>query len=377
MNPEEVNTKKKKKLSGAAKRRRKRCNEALGSNPEITSVKSYNSNKELGFSITPGEQKPLQPEKTFQNALKRHFSIPKLETNSPMALPPGAVPFSVAKKPEASSSVPAFKQTITKKKVDPFRVGICCNNMPMTEGQLGLLRSSILSAINRKNGGSSHRFLCYSFRPGGWLLTLCEDQESQEWLISLVPNLRPWPGAKLSIMRDDQLPKPTTGFTFAPKSEAKTVDQVLNLLEAQNNCLYTHMWKILDCRDQKGGWILTFSFDDISAETLRIMRGQASLGFQKISFKLKEGEKPTSHSETGPPTSNLPSSVTTTNSMAPKITPPVGEVKTSLPLSRDTWHGGPQTGYLGGNIIGGNQREPIKLEGHTQPSSEGYLTKPY
>lgn len=165
------------------------------------------------------------------------------------------------------------------------------NTTPMSVDQMGLLKEALLDAIFNAEEGKGPKFTGFSYKPG-WVMVLCEDQESQNWLMAEVPKLKPWPEAELSIIIESELPKPNVGTAFLPFSEAKTVERAVGIMKAQNRGLNIDRWRILNKRVEETGHIVTFSIDEASVEVLKANKGQATLGFKKIYFKLKGEPNP-------------------------------------------------------------------------------------
>lgn len=57
-------------------------------------------------------------------------------------------------------------------------------------------------------------------------MVTCEDRESLGWLESLVSKIVPWAGAKLQIIPESELPRPTVAITFVPSSEVDSAEAV-------------------------------------------------------------------------------------------------------------------------------------------------------
>ncbi|XP_063824612.1 uncharacterized protein LOC135074253 [Ostrinia nubilalis] len=170
------------------------------------------------------------------------------------------------------------------------RVGVR-NSAPMSEDQMRLLHDALLESIAKmagKKGVPRPRFAGFSYKTG-WVLVNCENQESHDWLVGEIRQIKPWPEAELSTIPESELPRPQVGTTFIPISEAATVEKALPLLEAQNDGLNPGLWRVLHKRAEAGGTVVTFSLDDPSAETLRANNGRAGLGFKYVIFNVRGG----------------------------------------------------------------------------------------
>ena len=243
--------------------------------------------------------------------------------------------------------------------VGSSRVGIK-NESPMEEDQMQLVHRSLLTLIkNITVRGSGPKFLGFTHRPG-WILITCENQKSQDWLVGEIPNLKPWPEAKLSIMTESEMPKPLICTTFFPSSEVANIKDALSLLTNQNEGIFPEYWKILNSREEKNGHIVTFSIDEPSVETLRKTDYRATLGFRKISFKIR-GES------TNPPENRAIPSYSNKGKQMPAPTQR-GKEPVNRPSPADGSIGAPRKGSKPGNEQGtsqsksGRSRPPMETE---------------
>ncbi|CAK1601778.1 unnamed protein product [Parnassius mnemosyne] len=162
----------------------------------------------------------------------------------------------------------------------------------MNVEQMRLVHRALTQAIAKTacgvQPGMRPKFSGFTHKPG-WILVTCLNKASQDWIVSDIGKLKPWLEAELSIIPESELPKPQLGITFLPRSEADSPEEVAVLLRAQNEGLHTEIWKILHRRDEENGFLVTFSLDDPSAETLRALDGRVVLGFKMITFKVRGG----------------------------------------------------------------------------------------
>ncbi|CAK1579664.1 unnamed protein product [Parnassius mnemosyne] len=112
-----------------------------------------------------------------------------------------------------------------------------------------------------------------------WILVTCLNKASQDWIVGEIGKLKPWPEAELSIIPESEMPKPQLGIAFVPLSEADSSEKAAVLMRAQNKGLRIELWKILNRRDEKNGFLVTFSLDNPSVEALWTASGRVVLGF--------------------------------------------------------------------------------------------------
>ncbi|XP_026328325.1 uncharacterized protein LOC113236462 [Hyposmocoma kahamanoa] len=117
---------------------------------------------------------------------------------------------------------------------DSLRVGIR-NSEPMTEEQMELVKLFLVRTIaSTKSHGEGPKFMGLSHK-SGWILVTCKDHDSADWLEEKIGNLHPWPEAKLSFIKESELPKPITATTYIPEKGCESVQMAISLLEAQNS----------------------------------------------------------------------------------------------------------------------------------------------
>lgn len=172
----------------------------------------------------------------------------------------------------------------------PIQVGVR-NVTPMNKNQMTLVHHSINKVIvNIAVQGTGPKFLGNSHKTG-WILFLCENLETLKWLKREVPKLKPWPEARLSIMRENEFPKPISATILLPHIEGVTIATALKLLSVQNPGLGTGQWRVLNSIDKKSGVIVFLAIDAHSAEVLRLQNFKASLGTGTITFRVKYSSK--------------------------------------------------------------------------------------
>ena len=172
-----------------------------------------------------------------------------------------------------------------KKNTEPIRVGIR-NITAMTKQQMKLVHQSINKAIVQiAVQGAGPKFLGSTFKNGS-IRMICENPESRKWLEKVIPTLKPWPGASLSIAPQDELPK-TTVSILIPNKEGVTVATALELLRVQNPGLDTDNWKVLKLTKTYSGQIALLSIDEISFKALKLLNFKANLGIDKVTFRVK------------------------------------------------------------------------------------------
>ncbi|XP_048002164.1 uncharacterized protein LOC125238771 [Leguminivora glycinivorella] len=229
-----------------------------------------------------------------------------------------------------------MKQSGDKPNPDtPLRVGIQ-NSEPMSKEQMAKVhRHLILAIAEQQKDGSGPEFVEFKHMDG-WILVTCADKRSQDWLVSEVKYLEPWPDANLSIMAERKLPKLDVAkvLAFIPESEATSVQEALELLRAQNKGLNTEQWTVVEEKLETGkSWTVKFNIDEESLNTLKTLECQAAIGFTKMNFKivpLVKTEKPETNEKSSKPETNQKSSKPATNQKSAK---PETNQKSSKPAT--------------------------------------------
>lgn len=262
------------KLNGAA---RKRFRRLIAANVEV--------NEARALAVKPWNQIPIQnvPPDPKPKPTKRQRS----EEESPKEQP------KKAPRLEASHGVSpklSFKQVAEAK-----RVGIRSATSMSDDQMKQVHRALTLAMLEVVGRGKGPKFAGFTHKPG-WILVTCENQESLGWLEREVPKVKPWTGAELSIIPESELPKPMVVITFVPSSEVESLDEAIQLLRTQNEGLNTELWKVLHSKSEENGYVVTFSLDELSVEALAAVDFRATLGFKKVTFKVRGG------SESKPPT---------------------------------------------------------------------------
>lgn len=181
------------------------------------------------------------------------------------------------------------KDANVNKNNEPVRVGIS-NISPMTKQQMTLVQQSINKAIVQiAVQGAGPKFLGSTYK-NGWIRMVCENHESRRWLEKVIPSLKPWPEARLSVKPQDELLKTVTVSILIPDKEGVTVTTALDLLRVQNPGLDTNNWKVLKVLKNlngRPGQIVHLSIDEASFNALKLLDLKANLGMDKVTFWVR------------------------------------------------------------------------------------------
>ncbi|KAL7735695.1 hypothetical protein ACLKA6_002572 [Drosophila palustris] len=202
-------------------------------------------------------------------------NMPKRGSAKPGA---GATPASVPELKAAPADEQAEQRAVTS--AEKFPSGY--PKALLSTKELSAVQEAILDVIRTQRQGAVKPFFTgCTFRPG-WLLISCANRETADWLKAAMPKLKLWPGAKVELVADADMPKPQVYIGHFPKTEKYSNEDILQLLEGQNSALRTGDWRILN-RVERGKQIeLTFAVDPNSDEKLKSVGHRLCYGFGQV-----------------------------------------------------------------------------------------------
>jgi hypothetical protein len=164
-----------------------------------------------------------------------------------------------------------------------IKVAVLAKEYPeklLSADELTQLEDAIISEVA---GGATCKiqFGGIHFRPG-YVVVDCVNKETSEWLKQRATQLKDWKGVELMACLGDDIPRAHNVTIYFPRSAGKEAKFVLSLVEAQNEGLCTHMWKVLRSKDESGGKLLTIGIDDLSCEKIRADGHRIYFRFGKI-----------------------------------------------------------------------------------------------
>lgn len=188
---------------------------------------------------------------------------------------------------------PSFKEVLTS-----VKVGILPKDYPnaeLTFEQLIATQKAVLNnVVHQRKEKVKPKFGNCLLRPG-YLVIICKNQETSDWLKNTISNIRPWEGANLVAVDEDQIPQPETLIGFFPMSAEDSNEDILALLEAQKDGLIVDSWKIfLRKIINKRHVELTFSVDGVSMKTLKGCDFVLDYKFGNAPIRKKLPKKPDS-----------------------------------------------------------------------------------
>lgn len=136
--------------------------------------------------------------------------------------------------------------------------------------------------------GPQVRFLKCTHKPGHLVMT-CADRTSADWLLEVVPTLRPWEGATLRALEGDDLPKTQACTTFIPDERGlrPEADKILHRLRVANHGLNTNLWTVWGKTPSEKGQVWVFSVDQKSLEELKKLDMSPFYKIGRIKFRIR------------------------------------------------------------------------------------------
>lgn len=190
---------------------------------------------------------------------------------------------------------PPQPQKTYKQALEHFKVGILASNFPDTllnNEQMTAIQDAIFDKIlNLTEGSIKPKFRGSTFRPG-WLTFNCKDKPTAEWLKNLIGSIKPWEGASLKAVDDDNIPRDQILVGHFPVDTSFGSDKILRAIGAQNADLLVPEWRVIK-RETKGNMaFLTFSVDHKSIECLKRQHYKIDFRFGEVTLRFSKSSRP-------------------------------------------------------------------------------------
>ncbi|TDG47582.1 hypothetical protein AWZ03_006021 [Drosophila navojoa] len=157
-----------------------------------------------------------------------------------------------------------------------------------TTQQLEAVKKSISDLVQRQGEGCIKPSFAGCIFRNGWLSVKGNDAASVNWLMAMDTRLRPWAGASLKVLPESEVPCNRVFVGLFPALYSTPVKYTLRLIDAHNEGLAVHEWRVLN-RVQSGPTMkLAVSIDAHSAEVLKQMHYQLNYGFSRVHFRPRK-----------------------------------------------------------------------------------------
>ncbi|XP_043468437.1 putative uncharacterized protein DDB_G0282133 [Leptopilina heterotoma] len=156
--------------------------------------------------------------------------------------------------------------------------------------QKNKISHEILMEIKNINCPPYPRFRNYYIRHGG-IIVECDDEFSRDWLIDIVPNLKPWKNANLSVINLECLERYYRAIIWIP-GRMERPEVILDKLEKLNSSLNTRKWRIHSQEETTTpeGFHLFLGVPNSSINSIKEMYIQPFVGMFKGFFTISRKE---------------------------------------------------------------------------------------
>lgn len=159
--------------------------------------------------------------------------------------------------------------------VSSMKLGIIPKGYPNTElttTQLVATQKAILAKVaGQRKEPLKPKFGDCIFK-SGYLIIVCKNKQTADWLKSIISTITPWSGAELTAVDEKDIPQPQILIGFFPWSADDSNAQILTLLESQNDGLNSDEWRILQRNTIRQRHVeLVFTVDGVSLKSIKKM----------------------------------------------------------------------------------------------------------
>lgn len=159
------------------------------------------------------------------------------------------------------------------------------------------IKEALLEALEPLEDGYFPQFYGVSYSKGALVMS-CANEPTKRWLEKIIPELKPWEGAKLRVKPKGEVAEGTKVQIKTPKLFAKSdPKKILQMLSTQNKTLDTSNWKNVSMTSDDSGQTLVYIVDNSSLDAIRALNGKVYLGLGNVEVVIlnnEEDEKQTS-----------------------------------------------------------------------------------
>ncbi|KAJ2944674.1 hypothetical protein O0L34_g4031 [Tuta absoluta] len=179
-----------------------------------------------------------------------------------------------------------FEDRKTKKPIsthNEITIGIIDDNNVITNDKIKLIEKEIIRCMDFTS--ASPNFTSYTIKKG-CLILACEDGDTRDWLVDNIANFKPWEGASLRVIEEDDLPSPIWAII---KTRDKVQPQtLLNRLTVQNEEVGCDRWKFHHVKQGDKLQACFFRIDSKSEDILRQNMRKLFLGLGIIRVHINK-----------------------------------------------------------------------------------------
>ncbi|XP_017058725.1 uncharacterized protein LOC108099613 [Drosophila ficusphila] len=176
----------------------------------------------------------------------------------------------------------------TNSVVKPVRLGISSESAgtPLTSNQMSSIKEAIIDVTVEQSGNLKPQFEGCAARKG-WLLVICSNLLTAEWLKRNFSHVRTKAGLKLRLMGEEELPRKNVVQGYFPDSLSTSSKKVLDIIEAQNP-VSTSEWRVMNRLTHGDLLHLVLTVDNESHKKLVDLDGIISFRFGRLKLSMRE-----------------------------------------------------------------------------------------
>lgn len=272
---------------------------AEGDGNETERSRSSSKSNRKKKNISGAEKKRRRKAKLL--AASSADGVPKNAENNKRARSPatgeGTTP---PQKRTLNKTPPANQQTASYKEVAQQSltyVIVGANGVTLNADQVQMVMGNIVYELEQFIGTAVKAPSFNGNRLGECELELeCADHRSMTWLKKIVPNMKPWRNAALSVMTKAEwelINRPRKMYRMSVVVPWRTTGEYfLDVLRSHNPELRTRYWEIKNVQDRGASMKFNLKVDDISAGLLQSRNYRAHWLLDVIHFRMDRGKNP-------------------------------------------------------------------------------------
>ncbi|XP_017131721.1 uncharacterized protein LOC108148916 [Drosophila elegans] len=155
----------------------------------------------------------------------------------------------------------------------------------LTTDQMSRIKEAIIDVTVEHSGSEMPQFeACVARR--GWLMVICANFSTAQWLISNLCHIQTKVALKLKLMTEEELPRKNVIRGYFPDSLSTTNKKVLDIIEAQNP-VSTKEWRVINRLIHGELLLLVMAVDNESQKKLVELDGIISFRFGRLKLSMK------------------------------------------------------------------------------------------
>ena len=156
--------------------------------------------------------------------------------------------------------------------VSQIKIGVMTEDFPnteMTTNQLDALQEALLVQIEEQYNDSVKPKFSSCLYKLGYMVLVCKDQATADWVKRITPTIKPWENAKLVALDEHKIPRRERLHAFFPQSASFSDDRLKRIIQSQNEELSVENWRILQRSNTNTHAEWTLIVDEVSLRKLK------------------------------------------------------------------------------------------------------------